>query len=223
MEETDLNNTQSFITRGSTFVKDKPAEVLMKKVRICNLILFLLGTPFLNGISIGFSYGYTNQATPLIEAQYHWETKEQRAFYNSLIGASFILGIVLGSAPAGKLVQYGRRKLIIVSIVIMMIGTSITLVERVWCLLLGRVICGIARGFFNIAVTRMQEEFIPPHLYSTLGPSYPVSCTLGTFLATCSGLLLPPDSSSQKTLQAVTIWRYIFGFPLIPLALAMVL
>ena len=102
-----------------------------------------------------------------------------------------------------------------------MLGTGITLVEKVWCLLLGRVICGFARGFFNIAVTRFQEEYIPPHLYSMLGPTFAVSCTVGSYVATISGLLLPPDTSSEKTLEHVTIWRYIFGFPLVPLVIAL--
>ena len=74
-----------------------------------------------------------------------------------------------------------------------------------------------------VAVPRFVEEYIPPHLFSTLSPVFNLAKAIGNLVAVLSGLLLPPDTSSQATLAACTTWYYVFGFPIILLLPVLVL
>jgi len=66
------------------------------------------------------------------------------------------------------------------------------------------------------------EEYVPPHLFSTLAPIFTVAQAVGNLLAVLGGLLLPPDDASSKELLGVTVWRYLFAFPAIPLILVLI-
>jgi len=67
-----------------------------------------------------------------------------------------------------------------------------------------------------------MEEYVPPHLYSTLAPFFSITWAIGNLLAVLGGLLLPPDDASSEELLDVTVWRYLFAFPAIPLILCLI-
>jgi len=67
-----------------------------------------------------------------------------------------------------------------------------------------------------------MEEYVPPHLYSTVAPCFSVCSGIGNLLAVLGGLLLPPDDASSEELLDVSVWRFLFAFPLVPLTLVLI-
>jgi len=117
----------------------------MKQVKKCHLASFNLVACFC-GTFGGYIVGYTNQASKLIQVQYGWETEDKKSFWGSLIGASVFIGMAIGSASAGKLMQNGRRQLILISIIIGLVGTCLNQVPVIWFLLISRMVVGVASG-----------------------------------------------------------------------------
>jgi MFS family permease len=126
-----------------------------------------------------------------------------------------VFGICVGAASGGRFVSYGRRRLLIIAALIGIPGVALTLYVNLYALLAGRVIFGLSCGLMTVAGPRMVEEYVPPHLYSTLAPFFTIAGPFGAFICLLGGLLLPPDGASQSQLDANTTWRYIFGFPIV--------
>jgi len=64
---------------------------------------------------------------------------------------------------------------------------------------------------------------VPPHLTSTLQPTFVVAQSLGSLIATVSAYLLPPDTSPPSVLSSVTVWRYLFALPITFCAVALLI
>jgi len=114
-------------------------------VRKAHVASFILVTCFCACFG-GYAVGYTNQASKLIQAQYGWQTESETAFWGSLIGAAVFVGMAIGSASAGKLMQNGRRQTILISIIIGLVGTCLNQVSIIYFLLISRMLVGVAYG-----------------------------------------------------------------------------
>lgn len=131
------------------------------------------------------------------------------------MGTSAVFGICVGAASGGRLVSYGRRRLLIIAAVIGIPGVALTLYLNLYALLAGRVIFGLSCGLMTVAGPRMVEEYVPPHLYSTLAPIFTIAGPFGAFICLLGGLLLPPDGAPESQLEDNNTWMYIFGFPIV--------
>jgi len=96
----------------------------LKKVNMCHIFLFIM-VSIQTGLIQGFTQGYTTQAYGLLIAQYNWDTTGKQSLWESLIGSILYLGLALGAISAGKFVQYGRRRLAMISLVIGFAGTGV--------------------------------------------------------------------------------------------------
>lgn len=79
----------------------------------------------LAGIIIGYSLAYVNNAIPVINAIFGWETDAEKALNDALINAGISLGAGIGASVGGKAIKYGRRKTVLVSSVIGILGCTI--------------------------------------------------------------------------------------------------
>jgi len=78
----------------------------------------------------------------------------QQNLNQGALGAAVILGIATGALGGGKLMIIGRRKALYVSILLGIIGNSITMILNYPCIILGRFIFGISTGLFSAIVPR---------------------------------------------------------------------
>jgi len=132
------------------------------------------------------------------------------------------LGVAVGAALAGKFMQDGRRRIIMIAVIIGLVGTCLNQVPNIWFLLVSRIIAGVANGMMSPAVPRYIEEYVPPHLVSTNVAIHVICVALGALLANLGGLLLPPDDANSEELLNDTMWRYLFAFPVLPLGLLLI-
>ena len=86
---------------------------------------------------------------------------------------------------------WGRRRAMILSSVIGIIGVSLTMIENFYVLIIGRIGFGVASGSQATLIIIMINEYVPArHLARCMG-GYGATQNLGALLALWSGLILP--------------------------------
>ena len=121
----------------------------------------------LTGFHVGYVMAYTNQTATAIDIIFGW-SKEESTLNQSLIGSIGVAGMMLGSSIGGKLITYGRMKVLKYAALLGIIGCSMTVYELSNNLILffrllifGRFLYGVATGLIAIAVPRYIEEILP--------------------------------------------------------------
>ena len=122
------------------------------------------------------------------------------------------MGVSIGAGVGGKLIQGGRRKSLVMFILVGMVGTGLIMIENVWVLLLGRIIQGVARGVTAVAANRLIEETVPLAIFGSCMAINNLFQMLGTLLAYSGALILPSDEDLTG-LEEDKSWRLMYGFP----------
>ena len=86
-------------------------------------------TMILSGATQGYT-DYSNQAAALYNAQYQWSDSSEIVHHQQWIGASIILGCMIGALGGAKLMQYGRRRAHFYACAIGILGVSLTLITN---------------------------------------------------------------------------------------------
>jgi MFS family permease len=75
---------------------------------------------------------------------------------------------VLGSILGGKLIQYGRRKCVIMAASIGFITEFCMCIPNIWVFIIGRLITGFVAGVRLVATARLIEEYVPQRTFSLI-------------------------------------------------------
>ena len=108
----------------------------------------------------GFSVAGNNVVGDYLAVQLDWNTK-QAEFRNSVIATVEVFGVTAGSFAAGYFVEFGRRKTIIFSFVVILLATFMTLVLNFWMIVIGKLIFSLACGVSLIATNLYINETVP--------------------------------------------------------------
>ena len=119
----------------------------------------------LPGILLGYAMAYNNQVEMCINVKMGWLSDKDQNYYQSLLGSSVVLGMTLGAVGGGMLMRIGRRKAIMISCCIGMVGIMMTIKLNLPMLMIGRFVYGYSVGLFSSICPRYFEENIPPHIY----------------------------------------------------------
>lgn len=93
-----------------------------------------------------WALGGNGNTTAIFAAKLDWD-KDDTIFYNTIISSAAIVGIAIGSLAGGKLLQYGRRKPVIIAQLICILAAFISMFLHVSTLTIGRLLLGIGAGF----------------------------------------------------------------------------
>lgn len=168
------------------------------------------------GIIIGFGFGNTTNLLESFNAFYGWKEDSSAASWNdSFISSCFLLGQMIGATVGGKLMFIGRRKTILIAMLIGIVGCCVQIIKLYWCLLLGRTTYGFSSGILSTCIVRLTEEYVPLRTFPTIGPIFHLSMNIGTLIGAFLGLLVPAEDSSVETLNSYNSWRFIMAFPII--------
>ena len=74
---------------------------------------------------ISYALTYHNLLTDCFNAKFEW-TKQESVSKNSMIGGSLVLGLTFGALIGGPMMKIGRRKSLMISIVIGIIGNIVS-------------------------------------------------------------------------------------------------
>ena len=80
-----------------------------------------------------------------------------------------VAGTAAGSLLCGFVTQYGRWTGIMLSNVLVIVGTALSLLSPLWCYILGRIISGIAAGAFLVFCPIYITEVSPNSVRGQLG------------------------------------------------------
>ena len=154
---------------------------MKKAAASVNLTLILVAvTASLGGLLSGFDMGVISGALLYIN-----QTWEMNAVQQGWLVASAIVGSIIGAAANGFLADfYGRKKIIIITALIFIIGSVMCgyAASAGW-LIASRIIIGIAVGMISFVAPIYLSEIAPEKIRGTLVALYQLALTAGILLS----------------------------------------
>jgi MFS family permease len=123
-------------------------------------------------------------------AKYGWSSKEQ-TFYETFIGNTPVLGMIIGRLIGSPLVNKGRFRCIIISAIVIIFAISLMLVLNIYTFLLGRLIYGLGAGLFFASGPRYIEECSPPQLFSLFYTLYALGVAFNRPILLLAAKMIP--------------------------------
>ena len=188
-----------------------PNPASPKKV---NFIVYFIGfTAALAGLLFGLDVGVISGAQHFIEQDFKIGDKEIE-----IIVSALLWGAVFGTLISGVLSShYGRRRTILVSAVIFVIGSlACSMAHNEHTLIISRFFLGIAVGVASFTAPLYLSEIAPRAIRGSMISMYQLMITIGIVLAFLSDTWL----ASYATFGGVTggHWRVMLGIIAIPAA-----
>ena len=90
---------------------------------------------------------------------------------------------MLGALTVGPFAKYGRRKIIILTTILLTIGSLLSLIPNFFMFSLGRFTYGVACGYYFVLCPKYIEETCPLEIKGPIGGLTQVSI--------CFGILIP--------------------------------
>jgi sugar porter (SP) family MFS transporter len=181
---------------------------MMKKEKISTSFIYFFGA--FGGILFGYDIGVMTGALPFL--QNDWGLTGEA----SLIGwitSSVMLGAIIGGSLSGHLSdKLGRRKMILISSVIFMIGSILSGIaphNGVYFLIASRILLGLAVGAASALVPAYMSEMAPAHLRGRLSGINQVMIASGMLLSYVVDFFL-------KNLPETIAWRVMLGLAAVP-------
>ena len=150
---------------------------------------------------------------------------DQKITYVTILQTAGVVGMAVGSLLGGRLMQYGRRSLIIISDYIAILFSVICIVQKsyTWVVVFGRLGYGFAGGLMLSTSPKFLDETVPPHLIDKgFGSSTNISISVGIFIMTLLGLFNANSSNYYELLDSAN-WQVIYGFAILPALLQVIL
>ena len=149
-------------------------------------------------LNFGYSIGVFSHNIDALKVQYEW-TDDNETTYVSVITTMVPLGGMVGVFIAGKLVGKGRLLTYILTMVLVVIGSAITLFKSIPLLIIGRFIFGFgACGLSSVVGPAYIEESSPNRLKGPLGGLTQFFIMLGIFFSYSIGYFTPTEDDNTK-------------------------
>jgi SP family galactose:H+ symporter-like MFS transporter len=179
------------------------------------LIVYFIGfTAALAGLLFGLDVGVISGALPFLKADFKLSIGAEGAVVSALLW-----GAVVGTLISGMLSShFGRRKTILISAAIFVVGSILCSIAPSEQLLIGaRLFLGIAVGVASFTAPLYLSEIAPQKVRGSLISMYQLMITIGIVLAFLSNTWL----ASYATFGGVTggHWRIMIGIIAIPAAI----
>lgn len=115
----------------------------------------------------------------------------------SLIGSAAIASLTISALICGKIMQYGRLKVLNLACIVGIIGLLCMLNLNLYMIIFGRFLYGFSTGLILVAAPRFQEEVVPPTLVSLFGAFYCFSKAIATLIGFLLAIGLPSDYDNK--------------------------
>lgn len=155
------------------------------QIRYTLAIAFFIS--FLGGILWGYNTDVISGAILFISKRYHLASSQAE----TLVGAATWSALAAAMVCGWMLDQFGRKKILILSALLMLIGPLFDQAEEYfWALDIGRYIVGIGFGINAIAIPLYLTEVAYPKYRGALIALYPCAVTIGALLSDLTDLWL---------------------------------
>ncbi|MER1293217.1 MFS transporter, partial [Bacillus sp. C1(2022)] len=162
------------------------------------------------GILFGYDIGVMTGALPFL--QNDWNLQDNAGVIG-WITSSVMLGAIFGGALAGQLSdRLGRRKMILISAIIFVVGSILSGIaphNGILFLIVSRVLLGLAVGAASALVPAYMSEMAPARLRGRLSGINQTMICSGMLLSYIVDFLL-------KDLPETMAWRLMLGLAAVP-------
>jgi SP family galactose:H+ symporter-like MFS transporter len=178
------------------------------------LVIYFIGfTAALAGLLFGLDIGVISGALPFVKNEFRLSIEAEGTVVSALLW-----GAVIGTLVSGTLSsRFGRRKAILISAVIFVLGSILCATAQSEHLLIGaRLFLGVAVGVASFTAPLYLSEISPQKVRGSLISMYQLMITIGIVLAFLSNTWL----ASYATFGGVTggHWRTMLGVISVPAA-----
>uniref|UniRef100_A0A8D0EL21 Solute carrier family 2, facilitated glucose transporter member 10 n=1 Tax=Strix occidentalis caurina TaxID=311401 RepID=A0A8D0EL21_STROC len=155
----------------------------------------------------GYELGIISGALLQLQIDFHLSCFKQEVLVSSLL-----IGALLASLVGGILIdRHGRRRAILVSNVVLLVGSLIlTLVRSFIGLVIGRMTVGFAISVSSMACCIYVSEMVAAHQRGLLVSLYEAGITVGILLSYALNYIFADVDEG---------WRYMFGLAIAPTAM----
>jgi sugar porter (SP) family MFS transporter len=180
---------------------------LLNEKKISSRFIYFFGA--FAGILFGYDIGVMTGALPFL--QHDWNL--ENASHIGWITSSVMFGAIFGGVMAGKLSdRLGRRKMILISAVIFVVGSILSGIaphNGILFLIVARTLLGLAVGAASALVPAYMSEMAPARLRGRLSGINQTMIVSGMLLSYIVDFLL-------KDLPVTMAWRMMLGMAAIP-------
>ncbi|NXQ20370.1 GTR10 protein, partial [Peucedramus taeniatus] len=172
------------------------------------LVLLLSGTvSLLGGLIFGYELGIISGALLQLQAEF-----ELSCFKQEVLVSAVLIGALLASLAGGILIdRHGRRRAILVSNLVLLVGSLIlTLARSLTLLVIGRMTVGFAISVSSMACCIYVSEMVAAHRRGLLVSLYEAGITVGILLSYALNYIFADVEEG---------WRYMFGLAIAPTAM----
>ncbi|NWH59922.1 GTR10 protein, partial [Geococcyx californianus] len=172
------------------------------------LVLLLSATvSLLGGLIFGYELGIISGALLQLQIDFHLSCFKQEVLVSALL-----IGAFLASLVGGILIdRHGRRKAILVSNLILLVGSLILTLSRSFVgLVIGRITVGFAISLSSMACCIYVSEMVAAHQRGLLVSLYEAGITVGILLSYALNYIFAAVDEG---------WRYMFGLAIAPTAM----
>ncbi|XP_078105486.1 solute carrier family 2, facilitated glucose transporter member 10 isoform X1 [Sander vitreus] len=163
----------------------------------------------LGGLVFGYELGIISGALLQLKAEFRLTCVQQEALVSSLL-----IGALLASIVGGCLIDHrGRRNSILLSNVLILIGSLVLLIDSFSALVVGRMTLGFAMCISSMSCCIFVSEMVTPDRRGFLVTLYEAGITVGILAAYAMNYIL---SNSKRG------WKWMFGLAIVPTVIQLV-
>lgn len=169
------------------------------------LVLLLSATvSLLGGLIFGYELGIISGALLQLQTDFHLS-----CFKQEVLVSAVLIGALLASLAGGILIdRHGRRRAILVSNLVLLVGSLIlTLARSFAVLVIGRMTVGFATSVSSMACCIYVSEMVAARQRGLLVSLYEVGITVGILLSYALNYIFADVDEG---------WRYMFGLAIAP-------
>ncbi|KAM4763055.1 solute carrier family 2, facilitated glucose transporter member 10 [Cyanocitta cristata] len=169
------------------------------------LVLLLSATvSLLGGLIFGYELGIISGALLQLQTDFHLS-----CFKQEVLVSAILIGALLASLAGGILIdRHGRRRAILVSNLVLLVGSLIlTLARSLPVLVIGRMTVGFATSVSSMACCIYVSEMVAARQRGLLVSLYEVGITVGILLSYALNYIFADVDEG---------WRYMFGLAIAP-------
>jgi len=150
------------------------------KEKLTPYLLFVVIVATLSGFLFGYHTAVISGALIFLAPAFHLSIAEQ-----GVVVSMILIGCILGAVVGGHMTdRWGRKKTLIVASMIFIIGAFLLSVCQTYaCLILGRLISGVAVGIVSVAAPLYISEISPPRHRGMFVSLYQLAVTLGILIS----------------------------------------
>lgn len=169
----------------------------------CSILLLAIVVSTLGGLVFGYELGIISGALLQLKAEFRLSCMQQEVLVSSLL-----FGALLASVVGGCLIdRHGRRNSILLSNVLILIGSLVLLISSYPALVVGRITVGFAMCISSMSCCIFVSEMVTPDRRGFLVTLYEAGITVGILAAYAMNYIL---SDSKRG------WRKMFGLAVVP-------